>query len=122
MIALVQQTSGGFEPKMRALARGLLDSVDRWGTVFVPLRDTAAGPVRRREGRSRNRRTIDYFTELAVADYGLDEDTAREALRLLLGGLDPLMWMVRASTPTEERHRLADRFVQIQVAALNDLA
>ncbi|MEP1124459.1 MAG: TetR/AcrR family transcriptional regulator [Ilumatobacter sp.] len=121
LIALVQDTEGGFEPKMRALVRGLLDSVDRWGTVFVPLQDTAAGPIRRREGRSRHRRTLDYFADLAVADYGLDEETAHEALRILLGGLDPLMWMVRPSTPHAERARLTDRFVNMQIAALSAL-
>ncbi len=121
LIALVQHTEGGFEPKMRALVRGLLDSVDRWGTVFVPLRDTAAGPVRRREGRSRNQRTLEYFTELAAADYGLTDDDAREILTILLGGLDPLMWMVRASTPIAERERLTERFVRLQVAALSTL-
>ena len=119
LIALVESTEGGFESKMRALVRGLLDSVEHWGTVFVPLRDTAAGHVRRREGRSRNRRTLDYFTALAVTDYGLSDEVARETLTIMLGGLDPLMWMVRPNTPVAERDRLANRFVQMQIAALS---
>ncbi|MEO6571056.1 MAG: TetR/AcrR family transcriptional regulator, partial [Ilumatobacteraceae bacterium] len=122
LIELVEQAAGGFEPKMRALVRGLLDSTDRWGTVFVPLHDTAAGPVGRRDWRSRHRRTIEYFATLAIADYGLPADIAPEAIRILLGGLDPLMWMVRPHTSDAERQRLVDLFLQLQIAALGSLS
>ena len=119
---MVSHTPGGFEPKFRSLVMGLLGSVETWGTVFAPLRDTAGGQDGRREQRKRNRRTIDYFTDLAVQDFGLDVETARRAMKVVLGGIDPLMWMVRPSTSAEERDRLVQLFVRMQMAALQAVA
>lgn len=112
----------GFEPKFRALVLGLLDSVDRWGTIFNPLRHTAAGPVGRRDQRARNRRNEEYFARLATRDFDLGEVDTPTAVRLLFGGLDPLMSMVRTDMTREEKIALGDLYVGMAVDALRGLA
>lgn len=118
---LVSAAPQGFESKFRAMVLGMLDSVDRWGTIFNPLRHTAAGPVGRREQRGRNRRTLDYYAHLATRDFELGEVDARTAIRILLGGIDSLMSMIRSGTSDSEKARLADLYVGMTVDALRGL-
>ena len=120
LVELVLGTPGGFEPKLRAMVAGLLDAVDKWGTVFNPLAHTAAGSIGRREARSRNRRTIEYFAGLATRDYGLSRERAEPALAILLGGLDPLMW--RSRPEPADRAQLVDLYMTMAVNALAGLA
>jgi len=120
LVALVLGTPGGFEPKMRAMVTGLLEAVDKWGTVFNPLAHTAAGSIGRREARSRNRRTTEYFAGLAARDYGLSIDRAEPAVAVLLGGIDPLMW--RSRPEPGDRAALVDLFMTMALNALTGLA
>jgi AcrR family transcriptional regulator len=119
---LVAAAPAGFESKFRALVVGLLDSVDRWGTIFNPLRHTAAGPVGRREQRARNRQTVDYFAHLATREFELGEADAPTAVRILLGGIDPMMAMIRPDTSSAEKAALAEMYVGMAVDALRGLA
>lgn len=119
---LVAAASSGFEPKFRAMVLGMLDSVDRWGTIFNPLRHTAAGPVGRRDQRARNRQTIDYFAHLATREYELGDADVRTAIRILFGGIDSMMSMIRADTTDEGKATLADLYVGMSVDALRGLA
>ena len=121
LIELVNGTAGGFEPKLRSLVRGLLDATDVWGSVFNPLRGTAAGPVGRRERRERQDRTIVYFADLAAEDYGLPAARVLLAMRVLWGGLDPLMWQVRPGSDNAGRDDLVDLYVSMVVAAVRGL-
>lgn len=118
LIELVTNTPGGFEPKFRAMVRGLLDATDKWGTIFNPLRDTAAGQVGRREQRPRTRRTINYFAGLAAEDYDLPSGAVPQALTVLFGGLDPLMRMVRPGMGDADRDELVDLYVTMVIDAL----
>jgi len=122
LVTAVTSTPGGFEPKLRAMVAGLLDATDRWGTIFNPLRHTAAGQVGRREARGRNRRTIQYFARLAADDYGLPQRDVATAMTILLGGLDPLMWMVRRDTSAADRRALVDLYVALAINGLRGLA
>lgn len=121
LIDLVRCAAGGFEPELRALVRGLLDATDVWGSVFNPLRSTAAGPIGRRERRERQDRTIEHFADLAARDYDLPADRVLLAIRVLWGGLDPLMWQVRPTTSAAERDGLVDLYVTMVIDALNGL-
>jgi len=112
----------GFETKFRALVVGLLDSIDRSKTIFNPLRHTAAGPVGRREQRERNRQMVDYFARLATRDFELGEADAPSAIRILLGGIDPLMSMAPSEANDEAKAALADLYVGLVVDALRGLA
>jgi AcrR family transcriptional regulator len=122
LVVAVVGAPGGFEPKMRAMVRGLLDATDRWGTIFNPLRHGAAGTTGRRDLRARNRRTIEYFASFAVGEYGVPAEHAERALGILLGGLDPLMWMVRPDMGDAERQALVDLYVGMVLDALHGLA
>jgi AcrR family transcriptional regulator len=119
---LVAAAPPGFEPKFRALVLGLLDSVDRWGTIFNPLSQTAAGKVARRDQRTRNERTVTYFARLATRHFDLGEADTPTAVRVLMGGLDPLMSMVRPDMSGEDKIKLADLYVSMTVDALRGLA
>lgn len=122
LVALVRNTPGGFEPKYRAMVRGLVEATDRWGTIFNPLRHTVAGTIGRREARSRDRRTLAYFAGLAADDFDLTDTAATRAVAVLLGGLDPLMWMVRPRTSATEREQLVDMYMSMATHALRSLA
>lgn len=115
---LVANAPGGFEPKLRAMVRGLLFATDRWGTIFNPLRHSGAGPIGRQSRRERDRRTAEYFAELAAAEYDLQPERALQAVRVAFGGLDPLMWMVRPDMTGTDRDRLVDLYVEMTTAAL----
>ncbi|MDW3215806.1 MAG: TetR/AcrR family transcriptional regulator [Ilumatobacteraceae bacterium] len=121
LIELVRGADGGFESKLRALVRGLLDATDVWGRVFNPLSGTPAGPIGRRERRERQDRTIGFFADLAARDYGLPAERAHLAIRVLWGGLDPLMWQVRPTSDTAERDALGDLYVQLVVDAVRGI-
>jgi AcrR family transcriptional regulator len=118
LVEVVASTTGGFEPKLRALARSMIEVTDRWDTIFAPLRYTVAGPVGRREQRNRDRRTVKYFAGLAVADLGVPDAVARRAMSMMLGGIDPLMAMVRPSMTATDRRQLADLYVDLVVGGL----
>jgi AcrR family transcriptional regulator len=122
LVDVVAATAGGFEPKLRALVRSMIEVTDRWDTIFAPLRYTVAGPVGRREQRSRDRRTVKYFAGFAVADLGVPEVVARRSMSMMLGGIDPLMAMVRPSMSAADRRQLADLYVDLVVGALASLA
>jgi AcrR family transcriptional regulator len=119
---LVAAAPSGFESKFRAMVLGMLDSADRLGTIFNPLRHTAAGPIGRREQRVRNRQTLEYYAHLATHDFELGDADASTAIRILLGGIDSLMSMIRPDTSADEKHRLADLYVGMTVDALRGLA
>ena len=122
LVALVTSTPGGFEPKFRAMVRGVLAATDQWGTIFNPLARTAAGTIGRREARTRNRRTISYYARLAAQDYGLDRETAELAVAVQLGGIDALMWRTRPGASEADRDRLVDAYTAMTVGALGALA
>lgn len=121
IVAVVETTPGGFEPKLRAMASSLVEAADQWESVFSPLGTTAAGPVGRREQRERDRRALEYFARLAVDDYGLDPATAPRAVAIGLGGLDVVMSSARRTTDPARRADLADLFVRMVVGSLRSL-
>lgn len=120
LIAITANANDGFEPKLRAMVRGLLDAAERWGTVFNPLRRVAGSPTQR-ERRLRDRRAVAFFTDLAVEDYGLPPEITWSAMRVLLGGLEPLMWQVPRASTVAHRDALTDLYVGLVLDALAGL-
>jgi AcrR family transcriptional regulator len=104
----------GFEPKLRAFIRAVLDAVGSHDHVFAP-------PIYRREQRSWDRRTVKYFAGLAAEDLGLDETVARSALGMLLSGVDSVISQARSNRSARHRAMLEDLFVEMAMAALRGL-
>lgn len=121
IVAVVQATPGGFEPKLRAMTLSFVAAADRWESVFSPLGSTVAGPIGRREQRRRDQRSLEYFTRLAVDDYDLDPAIAPDVVAIGLGGLDVVMASARRTPDVGRREELAELFVGMVVGALISL-
>jgi AcrR family transcriptional regulator len=106
----------------RALVRGALRAEAQRGAAFAALR--AAGlrtRERRDEQRRRDRGTLRYFAANAERDFGLDEPTARTAVGILLGAIDPVLAQWRRHPTQEQAAMLEDTYVAIVVGGLGQL-
>jgi AcrR family transcriptional regulator len=102
------QAAKGFEAIVRTLIRAILAGARSRGPTFVKLqRAGARDATLRGEQRERDRRTVRYFTRLAVREFDLTEAHARAAVQVLLTGIDslPAQWH---SAPTAEHEDLLE--------------
>jgi AcrR family transcriptional regulator len=111
----------GFEPKLRAFAHAVVEAVGTHARVFAPLRPFGHDATFRREQRTWDRRTVRFFTTLAVDELGLDEAVARPALAIVLSGINSVLAQAAGST-AEQRAFLEDLYVSLALAGLRDLA
>jgi AcrR family transcriptional regulator len=109
----------GFEDKVRALIRAVLEAVTTHGPIFTPL---ARAGIRdrelRRERRARDRRTVRFFARLAMDEYGLGEDEATAAVSVLLTGIESVRAQSRATPTPEHRRMLEDVYVSLVVGGV----
>jgi AcrR family transcriptional regulator len=112
----------GFELKLRAFVHAVLDVLGTHDHVFAPLQAFGRDPAYQREQRSWDRKTVRFFSALAVEDLGLDKAVARAALAILLSGIDSLLAQARASRSARHRDFLEDLFVDMTMASLARLA
>ena len=110
----------GFEPKLRAFAHAVIQSVGTHARVFAPLRPFGHDATFRREQRTWDRRTVRFFTTLAVDDLGLDESVARPALAILLSGVNSVLAQA-AGADADRRRFLEDLYVDMAVTSLRGL-
>lgn len=117
------QAADGLEHMFRALIKGALASQARRGAEFTALR--AAGlrtRERRDEQRRRDRITLRTFAGQAEREFGIDAQSARAGVGILLGAIDAVLaqWRVR---PTAERAALLERtYVTLVVGGLQALS
>lgn len=107
----------GFEPKLRAFAHAVIEAVGTHARVFAPLRPFGHDATFRREQRTWDRRTVRFFTDLAVDDLGLVEEVARPALAIVLSGINSVLAQA-SGAPAEQRAFLEDLYVDMALAAL----
>jgi AcrR family transcriptional regulator len=112
----------GFEPRFRALVHGTVVAVAKYGHFFPALRAYGHDAEFKNEQRTWDRRTVGYFADLAVTDYGIDKDVARKALAIILGGIDSVIALVQASRGPAAGALIEDIFVEMAVASLRHLA
>lgn len=110
----------GVEPKLRAFAHAVIGAVGTHARVFAPLRPFGHDATFRREQRTWDRRTVRFFTALAVDDLGLDEAVARPALAIVLSGINAVLAQAAGAT-AERRAFLEDLYVSMALAGLRDL-
>lgn len=118
----VAQAPDGLEPKLRALVQGTLDAVDAHGSFFGPLRALGMDTSTRRDRRRWNRRTLDYFADLAASTHDLDPATARSATAMLLSGIDSLVAQAGTARDEAQRQALEDTYVELTLGGLERLA
>ena len=117
------EAADGFEQTLRALVRGALEAQASRGATFAALGESGGRTDAQRETqRRRDGRTLRFFTNLAVREFGLDAQVARTALGVALGSISVVLaqWRVR---PTRDNARaLEDTFVEMTVGGLKELA
>ena len=112
----------GFEAKLRSFIQGVLEAVGTHAELFVPLRSFGQDASHRRQQRSWDRKTVDYFTGLAADEFGLDADVARPAVSMLLAGITTLLTQARADRSARQQAFLEDLFVEMAMTSLSGLA
>src|SRR5918997_1570689 len=110
----------GLEPKLRAFAHAVIGAVGTHARVFAPLRPFGHDATFRREQRTWDRRTVRFFTALAVDELGVDESVARPALAIVLSGINSVLAQA-AGASAERRAFLEDLYVDMALASLRGL-
>jgi AcrR family transcriptional regulator len=118
----VADAPDGFEPKLRAFIHAVIDAVGTHEEIFAPLRSFGRDAINRREQRAWDRRTLAYFTELAVADLGMDEPATRAALGILFSGTSSLLAQAQANRDPDHHVFLENLFVEMTLASLAAVA
>lgn len=113
----------GFEAKIRALIRSMLEAVATHGPIFNPIvrvgeRDAGF----RHEQRAREQRTVKIFARLAMAEYDIDKAEATSAISMLLTGIESIRAQWRARPTPERRQFLEDLYVDVVTGGIRSLA
>lgn len=122
MRRVIAEAEDTFEGKLRAFVQGALAASEEHSVFFAPLRSIGAQPDARRDRRTRDRRTVKYFAELAEADFGVDQRTARSIVAILLSGIDNLLLQLQSHPGADQRAFLRDVYVEGAIGALERLA
>jgi AcrR family transcriptional regulator len=121
IVAAVERADG-FEEKIRAMVRSVLEAVTTHGPIFTPL---ARAGVRdgafRAEQRARDRRTVRFFARLAMAEYRIGEAEATAAMAVLLTGIESLRAQSRTRPGPQRGQFLEDLYVDLVVGGLGQI-
>jgi AcrR family transcriptional regulator len=111
------------EDMFRALIRGAIQAESERGAAFAALR--AAGLRTRQwrqEQRRRDRTTVRYFAAQVVRDFGLDDQTARIGVSILLGAIETVLAQWCRKPTRENAQLLEDTYVGLVAGGLERLA
>lgn len=122
IVASVEQAEG-FENKIRAMIRAVLEAVTTHGPLFTPLvRAGMRDSTFRAEQRRRDRRTVRFFARMAMAEYGIGEPEATAATAVLLTGIESLRAQSRTRPAPERLQFLEDLYVDLVLGGLERIA
>jgi AcrR family transcriptional regulator len=122
-IVAAVEAADGFAEKVRALVGAALRAEAERGPVFASLHEAGArDETLRGEQRSRNRRTVRFFSDLATTELGVPPRQARAATAVLLTGLDSVRAQWRADPTAARRRFLEDLYVRLVTGGLRELA
>lgn len=121
--AMVAEVSAakGLEARLRSFVQAVLRAVDTHGWIFLPLQPQSAERGHRREQRTRDRRTVRAFADMAAREFGLSRSDATIAVAVLLSGVTALRSQARARPSAAERKRLEELYVDLALGALRSL-
>ena len=118
-IAAEVEAAETFEGKIRALIRAVIETMSSHGAVFAPLLKARVGDARfREEQRARDRRTVRFFSRLAMREVDVSETEARAAMSILLVGLESVRAQWKARPTPERKRELEDVYVALVLGGL----
>ena len=118
----VMASPPGFESRLRAFIHAAMESIETHGPVFVPLQAFGSSETLRAEQRQWDRRTVNYYGELAAEEFGLFRPEAEAAVAVLLSGVHTLLAQARRRPTIRRRQHLEDMYVEMVMSALTGLA
>jgi AcrR family transcriptional regulator len=114
---------GGLEGTIRSLVRAVIDGAESRGAVLTQfIRAGGRDGQARQEQRARDRRTVRYFTKLAMEEFEVGEREAHAATQVLLTGIDSLLHQWRERPTRDQRKFLEDLYVGLVLGGLRQLA
>jgi AcrR family transcriptional regulator len=125
IVAAVSQArgQGGLEGTIRSLVRAVIDGAESRGAVLTQfIRAGGRDGEARQEQRARDRRTVRYFTKLAMEEFEMGEREAHAATQVLLTGIDALLHQWRERPTRDQRTFLEDLYVGLVLGGLRQLA
>ena len=125
IVAVVSQArgQGGLEGTIRSLVSAVIDGAESRGAVLTQfIRAGGRDAEARQEQRARDRRTVRYFTKMAMEEFDVGEREAKAAMRVLLSGIDSLLHQWRERPTREQRKFLEDLYVGLVLGGLRQLA
>lgn len=121
-IVAAVEAADGFEGKIRALIRAVLEAERAYGPVMVPLLRARLDDAQfQHEQRGRDRRTVSFFGRLAMEAFGLERSDAIAAMSVLLTGIESVRAQARARPSEARRLVLEDLYVDLVTGALTRL-
>jgi len=121
-VAAEVERAEGLEGKIRALVRATLDAVGSHSRVYTPLaRSGVRDDTFKREQRTYQRRTVQFFARLAVSDLGLTQEQSTAAMAVLLTGLESVWAQWRARPTPGHRTFLENLYVDLVMGGLDRL-
>ena len=125
IVAAVSQArgQGGLEGTIRSLVCAVIDGAELRGAVLTQfIRAGGRDSEARQEQRARDRRTVRYFTKLAMEEFDVGEREAKAAMLVLLTGIDSLLHQWRERPTRDQRKFLEELYVGLVLGGLRQLA
>jgi len=122
-LAAKVRSAGGLEDMYRTLVRASFRASSERGRLFRALRSAGAwNPDLRQEQEERDRQTVRFFAEQAVAEFGVPAADAEAATAMLLTALESVLSQYRASRSHTSAALLEGAYLDIVVGGLERLA
>jgi AcrR family transcriptional regulator len=122
-LAAKVRAAGGLEDMYRTLVRAAFRASSERGRLFRALRSAGAwNPDLRQEQEARDRQTVRFFAEHAVAEFGVSTADAEAATAMLLTALDSVLSQYRARRTNASAALLEAAYLDIVVGGLERLA
>jgi AcrR family transcriptional regulator len=108
--------------KYRALFRGSIRAVGERGQIFEGLRSAAGmnGALRQVQ-RDRDRETVAFYAQHAVAELAVPRPEADAVTAMLLGAIAPALALWHARPTNDYAAKLEDAYMCLVTGALNEL-
>jgi AcrR family transcriptional regulator len=113
----------GLEAKFRALVEGALAAQASRGATFAALLNQGGRAADQRAvQQSRDRATVRYFADLAVAEFGLQKRQAITGVGLALGAIALVLQQWRHRPTSAHAQELTDTYVAFAMGGLGTLS
>ena len=117
------QAAATVEDKYRALFRGSMHAAEDRGMIFAALRSAAdMNGQLRKVARVRDRHTVEFYAEHAVAELDVPRPETEAVTAMLLGAIAPALSLWHAQPSDDYALQLEDAYMCLVTGALAELA